>query len=96
MFVISDGRLHIIGPHRGYFHVAHLNLLWLLWKHKRKLSQHEKYCKALLLTSELASVASGASHIHFHRRMKLLKELIDHWKSGEEVGLVDLDLGVCK
>ena len=63
-------------------------------KHKRKLSQHEKYRKALLLTSELASVASGASHIHFHRRMKLLKELIEHWKCGEEVGLVDLDLGI--
>lgn len=62
-------------------------------KQKRKLSQHEKYRKALLLTSELASVASGASHIHFHRRLKLLRDLIDHWKDGEEVGLVDLDEG---
>lgn len=65
-------------------------------KRNRKLSQHDKYRKALLLTSELASVASGASHIHFHRRLKLLKDLIDHsdWKCGEEVGLVDLDEGV--
>lgn len=62
-------------------------------KQKRKLSQHEKYRKALLLTSELASVASGASHIHFHRRIKLLQELIDHWKGGREVGLVDLNEG---
>ena len=31
------------------------------------LSQQEKYRKALLLTSELASVASVASHIHFER-----------------------------
>jgi len=31
------------------------------------LSQHEKYRKALLLTTELASVASAASHIHFKR-----------------------------
>ena len=51
--------------------------------HKRKLSQHEKYRKALVVTSELASVASGASHVHFHHRIKLLKELIDHWKNGE-------------
>ena len=57
------------------------------------LSQHEKYRKALLLTSELASVASVASHIHFERRLKLIRELIDCWKCGEEVGLTDIDKG---
>lgn len=61
-------------------------------KRKCHLSQHEKYRKALLHTSELASVASTAGHVHFHRRLKLIKEL-DHWKSGEEVGLVALDDG---
>ena len=65
-------------------------------KHKCKLTQHEEYRKALLLTSELTSVASGASHVHFHHRMKLLEELIDYWKKGEEVGFVDLDEGVCE
>ena len=61
---------------------------------RRKLSQHEKYRKALPLTSELASVTSNASHVHFHRRLKLLQELIDHWKRGEEVALVDVDEGM--
>ena len=56
-----------------------------------KLSQHEKYRKATLVTSELASVASTASNFHFYRRMKLLKDLIDYWKSGEEVGLAEID-----
>lgn len=59
----------------------------------RTLSQHEKYRKALLLTSELASVASAASHIHFKRRLKLIQELIDFWKCGEEVGLTEIDKG---
>ena len=45
-------------------------------KGKHKLSQHEKYRKASLLTSELASVASGASHVHFDLRLQVLKDLI--------------------
>ena len=51
------------------------------------------YRKATLVTSELASVASTASNFHFHRRMKLLNDLIDYWKSGE-VGLAEIDKGV--
>ena len=62
-------------------------------KEKRKLSQHEKCRKGLLLTSELASVASVSSNIHFDRRMKLLRDLIDYWKCGTEVGLVEIDEG---
>ena len=64
-------------------------------KHKgtRKLSQHEKFRKAILLTSELASVVSMASSIHFRRRMKLLQDLTNHWKCGEEVGLKEIDDG---
>ena len=63
---------------------------------KRPLSQHEKYRKAVLLTSELASVASGASQFHFVQRLNLIQELIDHWKCGKEVGLLDLNEGECK
>ena len=63
-------------------------------KDVRKLSQHEKYRKAVVLTSELASVASVASSIHFQRRIKLLKKLIDHWKNGEEVSLVEVGEGI--
>ena len=64
-------------------------------KHKgtRKLSQHEKFRKAILLTSELASVVSMASSIHFRRRMKLLQDLTNHRKCGEEVGLKEIDDG---
>ena len=60
-------------------------------KGPRKYSQHEKYRKALVVASELASVASCASHVHFDRRMKLLRELIDYWKCNEEVGIVKID-----
>lgn len=68
------------------------------YKYKRKhaLSQHQKYRKAILFTSKLASVASEASGIHFHRRMKLLKELITSWKCGDEVALSNVDYGVFK
>ena len=62
-------------------------------KYVRKLSQHEKYRKAVVLTSELASVVSVASSFHFQRRIKLLKKLIDHWKNGEEVSLVEVGEG---
>ena len=63
-------------------------------KGKHKLSQHEKYRKASLLTSELASVARGASHVHFDRRLQVLKDLIVHWKSNQEVTLVEDDKGI--
>ena len=43
------------------------------------------------LTSELASVVSEYSGYHFDRKMKLLRELIDSWKFGQEVALVDVD-----
>lgn len=48
-----------------------------------------------MLTTQLASVASEASHVHFHRRLKLLKELTDYWRNGEEVGLTEIDEGEC-
>lgn len=63
-------------------------------KQSRTLSQHQKYKKAALLTSELASIASEASGVHFHRRIRLLKDLIRHWKCGEEVVLAEIDSGV--
>ena len=50
-----------------------------------------KYKKATYLTSELASVVSEYSGYHFDRKMKLLRELIDSWKCGQEVALVDVD-----
>ena len=59
----------------------------------RKLSQHEKFRKAAVLTSELASVISVSSNVHFQRRIKLVKDLIDYWKRSEEVGLVEVDKG---
>ena len=57
----------------------------------KELSQHEKFRKASLLATELASVTSYASHIHFKRKMKLLQELIDYWKNGEEVSLTSVE-----
>ena len=63
-------------------------------QHRRKLSQHDKFRKASLLTSELASVASGTSGIHFDRRIELLKDLISYWKRGDEVSLVEVEEGI--
>ena len=57
---------------------------------RRVLSQHQKFRKASILASELATIASYASKAHFDRRLRLLKELIDYWKNGEEVGLTEL------
>ena len=59
-------------------------------KHRRALSQHQKFRKASILTSELASVANCASRAHFDRRLRLIKNLILYWKNGEEVGLTEL------
>ena len=60
-----------------------------------KLSQHQKFRKAAVLTSTLATVMSEACGIHFTRRMEQLQELIDCWKNGKEVILMDAsDAGV--
>ena len=42
------------------------------------------------MTSELPSVASEASNVHFDRRIALLKDLIAYWRNGDEVTLMDL------
>ena len=63
-------------------------------QHRRKLSQHEKFRKASILTSELASVASEASNVHFDRRIALLKDLITYWRNGEEVSLMEVEYGM--
>ena len=60
----------------------------------RKLSQHEKFRKALVLTSELATVASEASHVHFQRRLDVLGDLISHWKTGNEVTIIEVETGM--
>ena len=92
-FAKNDGHLLITDLHRGF--CSSWPCLSVRVQ-KGPLSQHEKYCKALVLTSELASVASGASQFHFDRQLNLIQELIDHWKCGEEVGLVDLNEAECK
>ena len=59
----------------------------------RAMSQYQKYRKATYLTSELASIVSESSGIHFDRKIKFLKELIDSWKCGQEVALTKVDEG---
>ena len=68
-----------------------LQLVTSTKEHRRKLSQHQKFRKASLITAELASLASGASGVHFERRIKLLKELVASWKENEEVALVEVN-----
>lgn len=64
-------------------------------EHQRKLSQHQKFRKASILTNQLASVASEASNVHFKRHMNVLEDLLMRWKEGDEVALVDADEGKC-
>lgn len=63
-------------------------------KKQRKLTQHEKFRKSSILTTELATVMSEASQVRFTRRVNLVQDLIHRWKSGDEVGLVEVDDGV--
>ena len=60
-------------------------------RHRQALTQHQKFHEASIVTLELASIASVASNVHYARRIDLLKELIDFWKNGQEVGLVEID-----
>ena len=62
-------------------------------RNERKLSQHEKFRKANILTTELATVISEASHSHYYQRLDLIKKLIDSWKNGEEMALCTVDEG---
>jgi len=55
-------------------------------KHRQALSQHQKFREASLITTDLASLASVASNIHYERRIELLKELAQFWKNGQIVG----------
>lgn len=64
-------------------------------EHCRKLSQHQKFRTASIITAELASVASTASNVHFERRIDLLEELLSHWKAGTEVALTEVDSELC-
>ncbi|XP_065901380.1 zinc finger SWIM domain-containing protein 3-like [Dysidea avara] len=59
-------------------------------KHHQALSQHQKFHEASLITTELASLASMVSNIHYKRRIELLKELVEFWKNGQMVGLTEI------
>jgi len=63
-------------------------------KPQRRLSQHEKFRKASICVTELASVASEASHVHFYRKIELMEKLCEYWKLGKEVSLTLLDEGL--
>ena len=51
------------------------------------MKNFKNFKKANMITTELAAVISESSHIHFHRQLNLVKELIKYWKSGEEIAL---------
>ena len=59
-----------------------------------RLSQHEKFQKASVCTTELAAVMSEASHVNFYNRLEIVKSLCEQWKSGKEVGLQLIDEGI--
>ncbi len=46
------------------------------------------------MTSELASVLSEASNVHFSHRMMVVGDLIEYWKNGEEVAIIEVDDGM--
>ena len=57
---------------------------------KRVLSQHEKYRKAHMLSTNLASLASEATGRRYKMRMKVLHELERQWKEDKEVVVVEV------
>ena len=59
-------------------------------KHRKALSQHQKFCESSLITTELASLTSMASNIHYERRLELLKKLAEFWKNGQMFGLTEI------
>ena len=61
-------------------------------QHRKKLSQHQKFRKASILTTELALVASEASNVHFERCIDTLQQLLAFWKNGDVVALTKVDL----
>ena len=67
---------------------------YVVEKPPRRLSQHEKFKKASVCTTELAAVISEASHVNFHRRLEIVRSLCEYWKSGKEVGLKLIDEGL--
>lgn len=66
----------------------------MIEKPPRRLSQHEKFKKANVCTTELAAVISEASHVNFYRRLEMVQNLCEYWKSGKEVGLKLIDEGL--
>ena len=83
--MIKDGHLLINEQHRGFFPLSSpqpLLVSTVSKEHGRKLSQHEKFRKASLLTSKLASILSKVSDFHFSHRLKVAEDLIIYWKNG--------------
>lgn len=60
-------------------------------KTSRILSQHEKFRKAKLIASQLASLASEASGALFLQRMELLAKISGKWQQNLEVWIDDHD-----
>ena len=73
--------------------VAALNISHVPQKSTSVLSAQQKYRKAALITSELASITSESSGILFDRRIELLQDLISSWKKGKEICLMEVDSG---
>lgn len=74
--------------HDDFSHISSLSVTREDTHHKNRiLSQHEKFRKASLITTELALVASEASNIHFERRLSSLNDLLKYWKNGKEVAI---------
>ena len=44
----------------------------------------------MVIASELVSVASESSNIHYEKCIELLRELVDSWKNGQMVGLTEI------
>lgn len=98
-YVMFDGHQHTILIARKLCSILllHLQLLWKFHRSKQLLvmlwASIKKYRKATYLTSELESIVSESSGIHFDHKMKFLKELIDLWKCGQEVAITEVDEG---
>jgi len=91
-FMIKDGQWIIIKEQIEFS--SSVTIAEIDIKLQRRLSQQEKFRKASIYVTELASVASESSHVHFYCKVELMGKLCEYWKSGKEDGLTLLDKGL--
>ena len=59
---------------------------------KVALSQHQKFCKAQLVTQELSSLSSEVGMMEVRERLSVLEQLRDIWNAGGNAVIQNIDI----